>query len=168
LQKLKIGPPHLQSGMTEARIVQLVTTALESLGVADRVTVASAQLRDSTDWTIALAFDGPPSSIIAPDRDEEQTSAAIRGELRRALRMCPLCQRIGHVEKIRDAEGRQEACAVRCPACGDYEIDQSLIRDLRSAWERGDENVLARLPGVADALRQRPEADRRLRAGDVA
>jgi hypothetical protein len=153
--------------MTEAEVFQRVSAELETLGVSDRVKVGRAERRDSSQWQVALSLDGPPTSIMVPDRDDESTGKAIRGELRRALRMCPLCQRIGHVEKIRDSSGQQEACAVRCPACGEYEIDQALIRDLRSAWERGDEKVLTKLPGVADALRQRAPGDRRLLPKDL-
>ena len=152
--------------MTHDRVTQLVGAALETLGVADRVRVGDVT-PDGSNWKVALAFDGPPASIAVPDDDDEARAArAIRDELRRALRLCPLCQRMGRVEKIRDASGRQEACAVRCPACGDYEIDQALIRTLRSAWERGEASVLARLPLVAEGLRSRPAADRRLTAAD--
>ena len=162
----RMAPRGYNPLMTEDRIIQLVTSALETLGVADRVMVSSAELRDSMDWKIALSFDGPPSSIVVPDHENESTGTTIRGELRRALRMCPLCQRIGQVEKVRDASGQQEACAVRCPSCGEYEIEQALIRDLRAAWERGDATVLAKLPTVAESLRHRAPSDRRLRAVD--
>ncbi len=73
--------------------------------------------------------------------------------LRRALRMCPLCDRIGHVEKLRGATGQQEGCVVRCPACGEFEIDQELVRRFRSARERHDAATLDRLPSLSERTR---------------
>ena len=85
--------------------------------------------------------------------DAARVESETRAELRRALRMCPLCDRIGHVEKLRGATGQQEGCAVRCPACGDYEIDQELVRRFRSARERHDFAVLERLPSLSERTR---------------
>jgi len=85
--------------------------------------------------------------------DAARMESETRAELRRALRMCPLCDRIGHVEKLRGATGQQEGCAVRCPACGEFEIDQELVRRFRSARERDDAATLDRLPSLSDRTR---------------
>ena len=91
---------------------------------------------------------------IAGDIDAARIESEARAELRRALRMCPLCERIGHVEKLRRGEtGQQEGCAVRCPACGEFEIDQELVKRFRSARERHDADVLDRLPSLSERTR---------------
>jgi hypothetical protein len=146
-----------------------VTRALEELGVASEVVIHQVGTEPAADeaavarWTADVRITARPDAAIAiavaEGLDEDRRGREIRAELRRALRMCPLCQRIGHVEKLRNAQGQQEACSVRCPACGDFEIDQSLIRELRSAWERADREVLDRLPAVSDAT-HRGEAPR--------
>jgi hypothetical protein len=87
------------------------------------------------------------------DADAPRMESDTRAELRRALRMCPLCDRIGHVEKLRGAAGQQEGCVVRCPACGEFEIDQELVRRFRSARERDDAAVLDRLPSLSERTR---------------
>jgi hypothetical protein len=97
--------------------------------------------------------DRPVTISVATSGDAAGVASETRAELRRALRMCPLCQRIGHVEKLRGATGRQEGCIVSCPACGDFEIDQELIRRFRSAWERHDPAILDRLPSISERTR---------------
>jgi hypothetical protein len=153
--------------MTAEQFRARVSGALEELGVAGEVVVhqvAAEAAADASDesavarWTADVRITARPDAAIAlavaEGLDEDRLGRELRAELRRALRMCPLCQRIGHVEKLRNAQGQQEACAVRCPACGDFEIDQSLIRELRSAWERADREVLDRLPAVSDATQR--------------
>jgi hypothetical protein len=147
-----------------------VTRALEELGVAGEAAVqqvtAEAAEGGAARWTADIRVTARPDAPIligiADGLDEERGGRELRGELRRALRMCPLCQRIGHVEKLRNAQGQQEACAVRCPACGQFEIDQSLIKELRAAWERDDRDVLDRLPGVSEVTRRGHEVAPRL------
>jgi hypothetical protein len=90
---------------------------------------------------------------VGTSGDAAHVASETRAELRRALRMCPLCQRMGHVEKLRNAAGQQEACLVRCPACGDFEIDQESIRRFRAAWERHDTAILDRLPSLSERTR---------------
>jgi hypothetical protein len=149
-----------------------VSRALEELGVSGEVVVHQVAAEAAADaseesavarWTADVRITARPDTAIAlavaEGLDEDRLGREIRAELRRALRMCPLCQRIGHVEKLRNAQGTQEACAVRCPACGEFEIDQALIRELRAAWERADRDVLDRLPAVSDAT-HRGEAPR--------
>jgi hypothetical protein len=151
--------------MTEDVFRAVLLQALEALGVAGEV-VPQRLVAAEGRWSAALdvrAKAGTVVQIAVSDADDPgRVGRDVRSELRRALRMCPLCQRIGHVEKLRDAEGQQEACAVRCPACGEFEIDQALIRDLRAAWERGDRSVLDRLAAVSEVTRRGPGATPRL------
>jgi hypothetical protein len=147
--------------MTGEEFLARVVRALEDLGVAevavDRV-AAEADGGQKGQWSADLRLASRPATPVSiratENPDEARFAADLRAELRRALRMCPLCQRIGHVEKLRNAQGEQEACAVRCPSCGEFEIDQALIRELRGAWERGDRDVLDRLPAVSTATRE--------------
>lgn len=157
--------------MTAEEFRAHLTRALEDLGVADAVAIQwvaaeSAEGAPPTRWTADVRVTAQPDvsiGIAVPHGlDEPSQARELRAELRRALRMCPLCQHIGHVEKLRDAQGQQQACAVRCPACGEFEIDQALIRELRSAWERDDRTVLDRLPAVSGATRRGPGAAPRL------
>lgn len=145
--------------MTVDQIGRALVRALAALGVADQAAPRDIAGATGGKWLADVELRDQPGAVVtvtvADGDDEAAMERALRGELRRALRMCPLCQRIGHVEKLRNAEGQQEACAVRCPACGDFEIDQALIRDLRTAWERGDRGVLERLPAVSTATRRR-------------
>jgi len=151
--------------MTPEEFSARIMRALDELGVAPNVVIhqvaaeaaegvasqSAALARWTADLRVTLRPDAEIRIAVAEGLDEERLGRELRAELRRALRMCPLCQRIGHVEKLRNAQGQQDACAVRCPACGDFEIDQSLIKDLRSAWERNDRDVLDRLPSVSEA-----------------
>jgi hypothetical protein len=152
--------------MTSDELRARILHAIDTLGVADQVVPRRVDLTPDGTWSVdieILAKQGALVTIAGSAAGEAaRVDEDIRGELRRALRMCPLCQRIGHVEKLRNAQGQQEACVVRCPACGEFEIDQALIRDFRSAWERGDRSVLDRLPAVAEATRRRPGAGARL------
>lgn len=132
----------------------VVRGALADLGVADAVTlIDTANQPDTGARTAELRMNvtgaKTVSIAVGATDDEARLAADTRAELRRALRMCPLCQRIGHVEKLRGTEGQHEGCVVRCPACGEYEIDQELVKRFRSAWERGDHAVLDRLPSLS-------------------
>jgi hypothetical protein len=149
--------------MTREDFEDVVRRALDELRVADQVALAGAAPTASTasdsdamtaELRLAGGGDGRTVSIsVAASGDAARVASETRAELRRALRMCPLCQRIGHVEKLRGATGQQEGCVVRCPECGDYEIDQELIRRFRSAWERHDDGVLAKLPSLSERTR---------------
>lgn len=147
--------------MTREAFEELVRGALADLRVADQVTLVAATAAEGEAMTAELRLlagdgDGDDRTVsisVAASGDAAQVAKETRGELRRALRMCPLCQRIGHVEKLRGAAGQHEGCIVQCPACGDFEIDQPLIRQFRSAWERGDDAVLGRLPSLSERTR---------------
>ena len=132
----------------------IVRGALADLGVADAVTLIDTAIQPDTgartaDLRVNAAGDKTVGIAVGATDDEARLASDTRAELRRALRMCPLCQRIGHVEKLRSSEGQHEGCIVRCAACGEYEIDQELVKRFRSAWERGDHTVLDRLPSLS-------------------
>jgi hypothetical protein len=165
--------------MTREDFEGLVRRALAALRVDDQVTLvadAGATPDNGGAMTATLRIDegggrrggsaggddagaaGKTVTIsVTPGADANADAARMdsdtRAELRRALRMCPLCDRIGHVEKLRGAAGQQEGCVVRCPACGDFEIDQELVRRFRSARERDDAAVLDRLPSLSERTR---------------
>jgi hypothetical protein len=151
--------------MTREDFEGVVRRALTGLGVGDQVTlIGTGAAPDTGAMTAELRIGGGSGSdassgggavkiSVAADGDEARVESETRAELRRALRMCPLCDRIGHVEKLRGAAGQQEGCVVRCPACGDYEIDQELVRRFRSARERHDAAVLDRLPSLSERTR---------------
>jgi hypothetical protein len=150
--------------MTREDFEGVVRRALTGLRVGDQVTVINTGTAPDTGaMTAELRVGGGDSTggggggtvkiSVAADGDEARVESETRAELRRALRMCPLCDRIGHVEKLRGASGQQEGCVVRCPACGDYEIDQELVRRFRSARERHDDAVLDRLPSLSERTR---------------
>jgi hypothetical protein len=157
--------------MTREDFEGIVRRALEALGVGDQVTVIGADTTPDTGaMTARLSVAGGTGGIgrgsgsggdgggtvtisVAAADDAARMESETRAELRRALRMCPLCDRIGHVEKLRGATGQQEACAVRCPACGEFEIDQELVRRFRSARERHDGATLDRLPSLSERTR---------------
>jgi hypothetical protein len=135
----------------------VVRRALATLGVADQVTVMRAGPSNdgplTADLRVDAAGDKTVGISVAASDDDARLESETRAELRRALRMCPLCQRIGQVEKLRGGEGQHEGCIVRCPACGEYEIDQELVKRFRSAWERDDQTVLERLPTLSARTR---------------
>lgn len=166
------------ASMTREDFEGIVRRALEALGVADQVTLigGAGEATDTGAMTARLRVGGGDASgggsvgaggagggtvmisvAAAADTDTGADAARMesetRAELRRALRMCPLCDRIGHVEKLRGATGQQEGCAVRCPACGEFEIDQELVRRFRSARERDDAATLDRLPSLSERTR---------------
>jgi hypothetical protein len=144
--------------MTSDEFVTAVSQAIDALGLAGEVQVAGASVGDDGAHDARLTVRVNPAADahvrLAPGVEGPRAAREIRGELRRALRLCPVCQRIGHVEKIADSAGVHDACLVVCPSCGRYEIDQALIKDLRAAWERGDADVLGRLPSLSSELRQ--------------
>lgn len=151
--------------MTREDFEGIVRRALEALGVADQVTLIAADATPEPGagaMTAELRVGGGDGSsggdtvkisVAAAGDDAARMESETRAELRRALRMCPLCERIGHVEKLRGATGQQEGCAVRCPACGEFEIDQELVRRFRSARERHDAATLDRLPSLSERTR---------------
>lgn len=152
--------------MTREAFEDVVRRALTGLGVGDQVTLIGTGTAPDTgaltaELRIGVGGDsasggsggGTVKIAVAADGEEARVESETRAELRRALRMCPLCDRIGHVEKLRGASGQQEGCVVRCPACGDYEIDQELVRRFRSARERHDAAVLDRLPSLSERTR---------------
>jgi hypothetical protein len=146
--------------VTREEFEDVVRRGLAELRVADQVTLAGVAATPESDALTAelrlVADSGGGRAVtisVATSGDAARVASETRAELRRALRMCPLCQRIGHVEKLRGATGQQEACTVQCPACGDFEIDQELIRRFRSAWERRDAATLERLPTLSERTR---------------
>lgn len=141
--------------MTREEFEDVVRRALAGLGVGDQVTLIATGTAADTGAMMAemRVGEGAVKISVAAEGDAARLESETRAELRRALRMCPLCDRIGHVEKLRGASGQQEGCAVRCPACGDYEIDQELVRRFRSARERDDAAVLDRLPSLSERTR---------------
>jgi hypothetical protein len=154
--------------MTRDEFRSAVTQALEALGVAGEVQLTDTSSADDgtheARLSVSATGDAEAHVRLGPGLDPARAAREIRAELRRALRLCPLCQRIGHVEKIRDAAGSHAACLVVCPSCGRYEIDQAVIKDLRAAWERGDADVLGQLPALSNDVRQGNRS--RLSAGD--
>jgi hypothetical protein len=154
-----MAPTRYSASMTREDFEGIVRRALEALGVSDQVTLIGADAAPDTGAMTAklrIGADGNTVSIsVAADvaADAARMESETRAELRRALRMCPLCDRIGHVEKLRGATGQQEGCVVRCPACGEFEIDQELVRRFRSARERHDATVLDRLPSLSERTR---------------
>jgi hypothetical protein len=159
--------------MTREDFEGLVRGALAALGVGDQVNLISTDVTPDTGAMTAKlrvgsgdsssgsgdagsgggAVGNTVSISVAAEGDAARMESDTRAELRRALRMCPLCDRIGHVEKLRGATGQQEGCVVRCPACGEFEIDQELMRRFRSARERHDATVLDRLPSLSERTR---------------
>jgi hypothetical protein len=175
--------------MTREDFEDVVRRALAELRVADQVTLVAgtgagagagaaatrgndsesdamtAELRLGAGSSGDAGGGGRTVSIsVAASGDAARVASETRAELRRALRMCPLCERIGHVEKLRGETGQQEGCVVRCPACGDFEIDQELIRRFRSARERHDAAILDRLPSLSERTRTGPHV--RITAGN--
>jgi hypothetical protein len=147
--------------MTTTEFANLVQRALEELDVARAVTLGDIRRNDDDALIAALTSNsGGSVEIVVPASIEPAAvPREIRQELRRALRMCPLCQRIGHVEKLREPGDDPKACLVRCPECGEFIIAMPLIRSLRDAWETHDEDVLRKLPQVSRAVKT-PRPDR--------
>jgi hypothetical protein len=175
-----MAPSRYSASMTREDFEGLVRRSLEALGVSDQVTLIGADATPDTGAMTAKLRVGNGSGTagtagagggggatgaagntvtisvaadVVADADAARMESETRAELRRALRMCPLCDRIGHVEKLRGATGQQEGCVVRCPACGEYEIDQELVRRFRSARERRDAATLDRLPSLSERTR---------------
>jgi hypothetical protein len=168
-----MAPTRYSASMTREDFEGLVRGALAALGVSDQVRLISTDSTPDTGAMTAKLRVGDDSSSesggtggsgggaggntvsisVAAEGDAARMESDTRAELRRALRMCPLCDRIGHVEKLRGATGQQEGCVVRCPACGEFEIDQELVRRFRSARERHDAAILDRLPSLSDRAR---------------
>lgn len=144
--------------MTLDEFAAAVRNEIAGLGVADQVQLDAVCREGDQPFEATLSITSRPGATVrialAQSVPADAAGRELRGELRRALRMCPLCQRIGHVEKLRDEAGHHNACLVRCPACGQFEIDQALIRDFRDAWERRDDRVLARLPELSRAVQE--------------
>jgi hypothetical protein len=157
LAELRVDDQVTLAGVAAAADSDAMTAELRLIAdssiAASSSADSSAAGRSGTSGSDTTGSGRTVSISVAASGDAARVASETRAELRRALRMCPLCQRIGHVEKLRGAAGQQEGCVVRCPACGDFEIDQELIRRFRSAWERHDAAILDRLPSLSERTR---------------
>jgi hypothetical protein len=139
------------------QLQRLAADALRRLTVTD--TVHTTDVRELPDGTWLVQFEDLFAAsrfpifdlYIQPEWTPEQAAREMRVELRKRLWICPLCQRRAGIRRLVD----HEAFRVECDHCGRYETDAALIEHLRTAFEDGDEAVLARLPRLAARVGER-------------
>ena len=138
--------------------VQLRTIAadvLRSLQVEDTVRVLD--VHDLSDGAWSVNFDDrwpdtrfPTFAIeIQQDWSREGAARELRVVLREKLWICPLCQQRAMIRRLID----RNVFRIECRRCGRFEIDSEVLDLFRSAYEDGDDGILAALPRLADVVR---------------
>src|SRR6185436_4231597 len=138
--------------------IQLRTIAadvLRSLQVEDLVNVLDVHdLSDGT-WSVTFEDRRPdtrfPSFAIDIQQDWSREGAAreLRVVLREKLWICPLCQRRALIRRLVD----MNVFRIECQRCGRFEIDGEVLDLFRSAYEDGDDRIVAALPQLSHAIR---------------
>jgi hypothetical protein len=134
---------------------QLAARVLRQLDVEDTVQVLGAQeLADGT-WFVDFEDRSEntrfPAFAVAiePDWSLEKAERALHLELRDKLWICPLCQRRSTIRRIVD----REAFRVQCERCGRFEIDSTLLDELRAGYEDSDATIVEELSCLAELVR---------------
>jgi hypothetical protein len=139
--------------------IQLRTIAadiLRSLEVNDSVAVLDVHDLSDGAWSVGFEDRWPdtrfPTFEIEVQQEWSRESAAreLRTMLRDKLWICPLCQKRALIRRLVD----MNVFRVECRACGRFEIDSEVMDLFRSAYEDGDDRIVAALPRLSDATRR--------------
>jgi hypothetical protein len=139
--------------------IQLRTIAADVLGsleVSDTVTVLEVHDLSDGAWSVSFADRWPDTRFptfeveIQQEWSREDVARQLRAVLREKLWICPLCQRRALIRRLVD----MSVFRVECHACGRFEIASDVLDLFRSAYEDGDDRIVAALPKLSDATRR--------------
>ena len=139
--------------------IQLRTIAADVLGslqVEDSVAVLDVHDLSDGAWSVIFEDRRPETRFptfaieIQQDWSREGAAGELRVVLREKLWICPLCQRRALIRRLVD----MNVFRVECRACGRFEIESEVLDLFRSAYEDGDDRIVAALPKLSDATRR--------------
>jgi len=134
----------------------IAADVLEALQVGDTVSVLDVRKLSDGAWSIEFEDRWPDTRFstftVEVERDWSREAAAreLRTTLREKLWICPLCQRRALIRRLVDLN----VFRVECRACGLFEIDSDVMDLFRSAYEDGDDRIVAALSRLSDATRR--------------
>lgn len=134
----------------------IAADVLRSLQVAD--SVGMLDIHDLSDgaWSVTFEDRWPDTRFptfaveIQQDWSREGAAKQLREVLRDKLWICPLCQRRALIRRLVDLNSFR----IECRRCGRFEIDSEVLHLFRSAYEDGDDRILAALPRLSDVIRR--------------
>lgn len=101
----------------------------------------------------SISFDEPAES------GPEALRVTAQDELQQCLKLCPLCQREGYVQRL---DSHATVLFVSCPSCGEYEINGEASEELRKGVARDRADVLKAIPRLIEFVRGANAGPRRI------
>jgi len=128
----------------------LAADVLRQLQVDDFATVIDVHDLSDGAWSVGFEDRWPDTRFptfeieIQQDWSRDEAARELRMRLREKLWICPLCQRRTQIRRVVD----MDVFRIMCDRCGRLEIESEVLDQIRSAYERGDEEVLNALSRV--------------------
>ncbi len=128
----------------------LAADVLRQLQVDDFATVIDVHDLSDGAWSVGFEDRWPDTRFptfeieIQQDWSRDEAARELRMRLREKLWICPLCQRRTQIRRVVD----MDVFRIMCDRCGRLEIESEVLDQIRSAYERGDEDVLNALSRV--------------------
>jgi hypothetical protein len=128
----------------------LAADVLRQLEVDDFATVIDVHDLSDGAWSVGFEDRWPDTRFptfeieIQQDWSRDDAARELRMRLREKLWICPLCQRRAQIRRLVD----MDVFRIMCDRCGRVEIESDVLDRIRSAYERGDEEVLKTLSRV--------------------
>ena len=128
----------------------LAADVLRQLQVDDFATVIDVHDLSDGAWSVGFEDRWPDTRFptfeieIQQDWSRDEAARELRMRLREKLWICPLCQHRAQIRRVVD----MDVFRIMCDRCGRLEIESEVLDQIRSAYERGDEEVLNALSRV--------------------
>jgi hypothetical protein len=128
----------------------LAADVLRQLQVDDFATVIDVHDLSDGAWSVGFEDRWPDTRFptfeieIQQDWSRDEAARELRMRLREKLWICPLCQHRAQIRRVVD----MDVFRIMCDRCGRLEIESEVLDQIRSAHERGDEEVLNALSRV--------------------
>ena len=128
----------------------LAADVLRQLQVDDFATVIDVHDLSDGAWSVGFEDRWPDTRFptfeieIQQDWSRDEAARELRMRLREKLWICPLCQRRAQIRRVVD----MDVFRIMCDRCGRLEIESEVLDQIRSAYERGDEEALNALSRV--------------------
>ena len=128
----------------------LAADVLRQLQVDDFATVIDVHDLSDGAWSVGFEDRWPDTRFptfeieIQQDWSRDEAARELRMRLREKLWICPLCQHRAQIRRVVD----MDVFRIMCDRCGRLEIESEVLDQIRSAYERGDEEALNALSRV--------------------
>ena len=128
----------------------LAADVLRQLQVDDFATVIDVHDLSDGAWSVGFEDRWPDTRFptfeieIQQDWSRDEAARELRMRLREKLWICPLCQHRAQIRRLVD----MDVFRIMCDRCGRLEIESEVLDQIRSAYERGDEEALNALSRV--------------------